>query len=80
MSEKNKLLNLPSLMDEKQNAKHIYLHSKSEKCVYNMYDQCVKGYRYFCPYCNYGVGGMLSSCTNVHCVKNEIFCDNFIDE
>ena len=40
---------------------------KNEKCVFNQYGQCIKGFRYFCAYCNYGVGGMFSSCQNSNC-------------
>lgn len=60
---------------------HLYLHSKNEKCIFNKYGQCIKGYRYFCPHCNFGLGGMFSSCHNTNCVipDNESFtsiCDD----
>lgn len=49
------------------NETHLYLHSKGEKCSYNKYGQCIKGFRYFCAYCNYGIGGMFSLCQNNKC-------------
>ena len=48
-------------------ASHLYLHPKSENCVFNQYGQCIKGFRYFCAYCNFGLGGMYSSCHNSNC-------------
>lgn len=56
----------PSLFDILDDS-HLYLHPKSEKCVFNEYGQCIKGFRYFCAYCNYGVGGLFSSCGNCKC-------------
>lgn len=58
---------LPPLLIDMLNVSHLYLHSKNEKCVFNQYGQCVKGFRYFCPYCNYGIGGMFSNCPNSKC-------------
>ena len=64
----------PPSLHEMLNEQHLYLHSKDEKCVYNQYGQCIKGFRYFCAYCNYGLGGMFSSCYNNKCdvPKNEL--------
>lgn len=56
----------PSLFDMLDDS-HLYLHPKNEKCVFNQYGQCIKGFRYFCAYCNYGIGGMFSSCQNSNC-------------
>ena len=58
-----KSLSLPDMLNDS----HIYLHPKSDKCVFNEYGQCIKGFRYFCAYCNYGVGGMFTSCYNSKC-------------
>lgn len=69
----NKLMNI-DLKDKKLPSlsgmltePHLYLHPSSEKCVFNEYGQCIKGFRYFCAYCNYGIGGMFSSCHNTKC-------------
>lgn len=56
------------------NTSHLYFHPKSEKCVFNEYGQCIKGFRYFCAYCNYGLGGIYSSCHNSKCDIPK--CDN----
>lgn len=63
---------LPSLFDILDNS-HLYIHPKSVKCVFNEYGQCIKSFRYFCAYCNYGLGGMFSSCHNSKCYKTK--CD-----
>jgi hypothetical protein len=64
--------NSPPALPGTINETHLYLHSKSEKCVFNEYGQCIKGFRYFCSYCNYGLGGMFSLCNNIHCnLSNE---------
>jgi len=64
---KNKMDKIPPLLFDMLDDSHLYLHPKSEKCVFNQYGQCIKGFRYFCAYCNYGVGGMFSSCQNSKC-------------
>lgn len=56
----------PSFFDLLDDA-HLYFHSKNEKCVFNQYGQCIKSFRYFCVYCNYGLSGMFSSCQNIKC-------------
>ena len=67
------------------NESHLYLHSKSEKCVFNEHGQCIKGFRYFCAYCNYGLGGIYSSCYNPNCCNSDdnmyekVYDDNDID-
>ena len=43
---------------------HLYHHQG--ECDYNQYNQCRKGYRYFCWQCKKGVGGMMSICYNCH--------------
>ena len=45
-------------------ASHFYHHQG--ECDYNQYNQCRKGYRYFCWQCKKGVGGMMSICYNCH--------------
>lgn len=57
----------PPTLSDMLNEIHLYLHPKSEKCVFNEYGQCIKGFRYFCPYCNYGLNGIYSSCHNIKC-------------
>ena len=57
----------PPCLFEMMNEPHLYLHSKEEKCIYNQHGQCIKGFRYFCAYCNYGLGGMFSTCQNNKC-------------
>ena len=64
---KNKEGKIPSFHDDMLDNSHLYFHPKSEKCVFNQYSQCIKGFRYFCAYCNYGLGGMFSSCQNSNC-------------
>lgn len=63
--------NLVSEMMEMYTDSHLYFHSKEEKCVYNEFGQCVKSYRYFCPHCNFGIGGMFSDCLNKNCVVSD---------
>lgn len=64
---KNKIDNIPPSLFDMLNDSHLYLHPKNEKCVFNQYGQCIKGFRYFCAYCNYGVGGIYSLCHNSKC-------------
>ena len=59
MNQSKKMYKIPSLFDVLDDS-HLYLHPKNEKCVFNQYGQCIKGFRYFCAYCNYGVGGIYS--------------------
>jgi hypothetical protein len=54
---------------------HIYFHPIMQKCVFNKYGQCIKGYRYFCPYCDYGIGGMFSLCLNKDCSNSYKFIE-----
>jgi hypothetical protein len=54
---------------------HLYYHPKTEKCVFNKHGQCIKGFRYFCPDCDYGMGGMFSSCLNIDCLNSYKFSD-----
>ena len=79
--EKNDLSIPPPSLNDIFNDPHLYLHSKDEKCVYNQYGQCIKGFRYFCAYCNYGLGGMFSSCYNDKCdiPKNNLLCVKKLD-
>ena len=56
---------------------HLYLHQKTEKCVFNEYGQCIKGFRYFCVNCNYGIGGMFSPCQNRNCYIPKV--DNLVN-
>lgn len=62
----NKQQNMSKLYDN-INIAHIYVHPVNEKCVFNNYGQCIKGFRYFCPYCNFGISGMFSYCQNPYC-------------
>lgn len=45
---------------------HLYSHEG--ECEYNEYQQCIKGYRYFCWQCHRGVRGMMSECQNKNCI------------
>ena len=52
-----------------ENQDHIYNHTG--KCEMNTHGQCKYGYRYFCPHCDYGLGGMFSKCLNKSCTISE---------
>jgi hypothetical protein len=67
IEEENDLPKLSGLSVEPQ--EHVYNHSG--KCEMNKYGQCKNGYRYFCPHCDYGLGGMFSKCLNKSCSMNE---------
>jgi hypothetical protein len=58
---------MPPSLSDMLNDSHLYLHPKNEKCVFNEYGQCIKGFRYFCAYCNCGLNGIYSSCHNKKC-------------
>lgn len=87
---KNKIDKIPPSLFDMLDDSHLYLHPKNEKCVFNQYGQCIKGFRYFCAYCNYGVCGMFSSCQNSKCdipkydnsfdINNIQFADKLADK
>lgn len=75
MTETNhtgEVTDLPPSFNDMMNASHLYIHEKKDKCVFNEHGQCIKGFRYFCSYCGFGLGGMFSKCGNKNCLMPKL--------
>ena len=47
----------------------IYFHT--DQCVLNKHKQCIKGFKYKCSNCDYGLESIYDKCYNNQCVNHK---------